>query len=219
MVVGAGAAGLGAATALAARGAVTVVDRLPVAGGAAGYDRPDVRAAFSSAQRAGVAFMLGATATRWQDGRLLGLVGERPAGVLPVTVAKHLLEAEPSPWSHVVIVGDGPGADQARSLIAAGGGSVTAVRSLDWRAAVVSGRRHVTGLRIERRDESQLLPCDALLLAGDPRPVRNIDGAIADDAENVVFLQDVCASTFEETVQIAAARARRMTTPQHVGPA
>jgi hypothetical protein len=236
IVVGAGAAGLGAATALAAHGAVTVVDRSQVPGGTAGHHRPDVQAAYSSAQRAGVAFMFGATATRWQDGRLLvcapgaigwhaaptllfaggvrpataaelGLVGERPAGVLPVTVANQLLESEPSLWSHVVILGDGPGADEAASLIAAGGGSVTTVLSLNWSAAIVIGRGHVTGLRIERPDRSELLPCDALLLAGDPRPVRNVDGAIADDAENVVFLQDVAAATFEETVEVAAARA------------
>jgi glycine/D-amino acid oxidase-like deaminating enzyme len=229
IVVGAGAAGLGAATALAARGPVMVVDRVPVPGGCVRFDHPDVRAAYDAARRAGVAFRLGVTATRFEDRRLLlcapgaigwercdtlvfaggvrpatpaelGLTGDRPAGVLPVTVAKHLLEADPALWRRVAIVGDGPGAAQAAALVIAGGGTVTWVA----RALAVVGRARVSGLRTDQG----LVPCDAVLLAADPRPVRNVEGAIADDAPGVVFVQDVPAAGFAATVQAAAALVR-----------
>lgn len=232
IVVGAGAAGLGAATALAERGPVTVVDRVPVPGGSVRYDHPDVRAAFDAAVRAGVAFRLGATATRWDGGRLLvcapgdvgwhraaalvfaggvrpatpaelSLTGDRPAGVLPVTVAKHLLEADRALWRRVAIVGDGPGAAEAAAMVEAGGGTVAWVAG-GSRALAVAGRERVSGLHID----GALLPCDAVLLAADPRPVRNVDGAIADDAPGVVYLQDVGAPEFADTVRAAAALAR-----------
>jgi hypothetical protein len=242
IVVGAGAAGLGAATALAERGPVTVVDRVPVPGGCVRYDHPDVRAAFDATVHAGVAFRLGATATRWEAGRLLvcapgavaweptpqlvfaggvrpataaelGLAGDRPAGVLPVTVAKHLLEADPALWRRVAIVGDGPGAAEAAALLEAAGGTVTWVAAPSSPAVTaplpsagvlaVVGRERVTALRVG----DDLLPCDAVLLAGDPRPVRNVEGAIADDAPGVTYLQDVRAAGFAETVRVAAALA------------
>jgi hypothetical protein len=82
----------------------------------------------------------------------------------------------------------------------------------------IVGRDHVTGLRIERNGKSDLVACDAVLLAAGARPVRNIDGAIADDADGVVYLQDVPASTFEETVRRAAAFARQIM-PAHSGQA
>jgi hypothetical protein len=246
IVVGAGAAGLGAATALAERGPVTVVDRVPVPGGSVRYDHRDVRAAFDAAIRAGVAFRLGATATRWDGGRLLvcapgeivwrrapalvfaggvrpataaelGVAGDRPAGVLPVTVAKHLLEADPGLWRRVVILGDGPGGAETAAMIEGGGGAVTRVAGVPTteavpppptaaspRAIAVVGRERVTALRVD----GELLPCDAVLLAAGPRPVRNVDGAIADDAPGVVFVQDVRAADFAGTVRAAAALAR-----------
>jgi glycine/D-amino acid oxidase-like deaminating enzyme len=275
IVVGAGAAGLGAATALAERGPVTVVDRVPVPGGCVRYDHPDVRAAYDAARRAGVTFRLGATATRFEAGRLLlcapgaigwercdtlvfagglrpataaelGLTGDRPAGVLPVTVAKHLLEADPALWRRVAIVGAGPGAAQAAALVIAGGGTVTWVAppaprpagaaaprdrgeprdaagvphdvaeaphrgggaaprdAGEPRAVAVAGRARVSGLRTDRG----VVPCDAVLLAADPRPVRNVDGAIAEDAPGVVYVQDVPAGGFAATVRAAAALVR-----------
>jgi hypothetical protein len=47
-----------------------------------------------------------------------------------------------------------------------------------------------------------------VLLAADPRPVRNVEGAVADDAPGVVYLQDVPAAGFAETVRAAGALAR-----------
>lgn len=249
IVVGAGAAGLGAASALAERGPVTVVDRIPVAGGTAHYERTDVRAWVATATRAGTRFLLGATAVRWQDRRLLicapgdirwrpasllvyagglrpatpaelGLGGDRPAGVLPVSVAKHLLEASATLWRRVAILGEGPGAADAAALIVAGGGAVLPVghdprRAADGEVPVVSivGRERVSGLRVERNGTSELIACDAVLLAADARPVRNVDGAIADDAEGVAYLQDLPGCTFEQTARRAQALARQIAVP------
>ena len=250
VVVGAGAAGLGAATALAGRGAVELVDRIPVPGGAAGHEHADVRARAAQAERAGVAFALGATATRWEDGRLLvcapgairwraastlvfaggmrpataaelGLAGDRPAGVLAAQVARHLLETGAPLWRRAIVVGDGDDAAAAAQLIRAGGGSVTAVGGAaggppwadrafpGWRAVAVTGRPRVASLRIERAGETRELAGDAVILAARPRPVRNVEGAIADDAPGVVFLQDIGAPTFEATARAAAALAER----------
>jgi hypothetical protein len=247
VVVGAGAAGLGAAAALAARAPVELVDRIPVPGGAAGDTARAVRAAVARARRAGVTFALGATATRWEDGRLLvcapgaiawrtaealvfaggmrpatpaelGLAGDRPAGVLAAQVAKHLLEAGVPLWRRAAIVGDDPDAAAAAPLIRAAGGTVTAVGGdppwadrayPGWRPVAVTGRPRVASLRIARAEETRELACDAVLLAAHPRPVRNVEGAIADDAPGVTFLQDLDAPTFADTARLAAALAER----------
>jgi hypothetical protein len=226
------------------------VDRIPVAGGEAGYEDPDVRRAVADALHAGVRFKLGATATRWEQRRLLmcehgaigwreasqlvfagglrpatpaelGLTGDRPAGVLPVTVAKHLLEADPTLWRHAVIVGDTCGAAAAAAMIASGGGSVTYVGTgptapdwatssrLGWRPEAILGRPRATALRVTRERESTLIVCDAVILAADPRPVRNVEGAIADSADDVLYVQDLRAGTFTETMELAAAAVRR----------
>ena len=122
LVVGAGAAGLGAATALAGARRGRARRPRPGAGRRRG-PRARGRAAPASRRPSAPAstFALGATATRWEDGRLLvcapgairwraaatlvfaggmrpataaelGLAGDRPAGVLAGAVARHLLE-------------------------------------------------------------------------------------------------------------------------------
>ena len=259
IVVGAGAAGLGAATVLAESDPVTIVDRIPVAGGTVRFDRSDVRAAAAQARQAGVVFLLGATATRWHECRLLvcapgemkwhsacslvfagglrpatpaelGIGGDRPAGVLPVSVAKHLLEAASGLWQNPVILGDGPGAADAAAMIALAGGEIAYVGDgptapkwatsahLGWRAAAIVGRDHVSAVRIERDGSSQLIACDAVLLAADPRPVRNVEGAIAENAEDVMYLQEIDASTFTETVRVAGSIVQRVHRPGRGSP-
>ena len=248
LVVGAGAAGLGAAAALAGRHRVVLVDRLPVPGGCAGADRPDVRARVARAERAGVELALGTTAARWEGGRLLvcapgdvrwraaatlvfagglrpataaelGLAGDRPEGVLAASVARRLLETGTPPWRRAVVVGDGADAAEAAALVRAAGGTVAVVGCEPawadrawpgWRAAAVAGAPRVTALRIERDGATETLACDVVLLAAQPRPVRNVEGAIADDAAGVVYLQDIAAATFEATAQAAAAVVQRL---------
>lgn len=136
LVVGAGACGLALATELAARGAVTVVDRLPAVGGVLGYEHPAIRRLQARADAARVSWLLATTALRWRGdaalvagpdgirwlpaGRLvyaggtrpatateLGIAGARPAGVLAASVALHLLEAGVLLGRRVVVLGGG----------------------------------------------------------------------------------------------------------------
>ena len=122
LVVGAGPSGLGCAATLARSHPVELVDRIPVAGGEAGWRSAEIRELRAEAESAGVRLLLGRAALRWQPGRLLvagpgriewipgselffagglrpgtaaelGITGDRPAGVLPATVALHLLDS------------------------------------------------------------------------------------------------------------------------------
>lgn len=238
IVVGAGVTGLAVASELARRGPVLVVDRIPVVGGVAGWNGPHVRALAAAAARAGVGFELGATATRWADRALLvcaphsiswrpaallviatgwrpatavelGLAGDRPAGVLPITVARHLLDAGLPLWRRPAIVGGDLDADEVAHLLAGHGVPLTGVCSqaawadaslADWRPHEVEGRARVERLILARGDERRAVRCDAVLLAAAPRPTRNIDGAIASDAPGVAFVDgdprlDVVAAT------------------------
>ena len=140
LVVGAGAAGLGAATALA--GATPVVARRPPArcrAAARGADRPDVRAGVARGRAGRRRLALGATATRWEGGRLLvcapgrdPLARRRDARLRRRPAARDrrrarprrrppggrargapspsaLLETGTPPWRRAVVVGDGSG--------------------------------------------------------------------------------------------------------------
>jgi NADPH-dependent 2,4-dienoyl-CoA reductase/sulfur reductase-like enzyme len=155
-VVGAGVAGLAAAEELAARGDVVVLDRLPVPGGVLPFDHPAVRALAERCGSAGVRWLLGTTAVRWDRGRLLAVgpsgvgwldaghlvfaggcrpataaelpvAGPRLAGVLPAPVAIHLAEAKVTLGRRVVIVGTGDWARAAREAIAGQRSQVTVV--------------------------------------------------------------------------------------------
>lgn len=146
-VVGAGIAGMAAAAELAGRAEVTVLDRLPVPGGVLPYDLPPVRELRDRCHSAGMRWLLGTTAVRWGNGRLLTvgpsgirwldaahlvfaggcrpataaeltLAGPRLAGVLPAPVAVHLAEAKVTIGRRVVIIGTGDWARVARDAIA-----------------------------------------------------------------------------------------------------
>jgi len=155
-VVGAGVAGLAAAEELAARADVVVLDRLPVPGGVLPFDLPAVRTLAERCDSAGVRWLLGTTAVRWEQGRLLAVgpqgiqwldaahlvfaggcrpataaelpvAGPRLAGVLPAPVAIHLAEAKVTLGRRVVIVGAGDWARAAREAIAGQRSQVTVV--------------------------------------------------------------------------------------------
>jgi hypothetical protein len=249
---------------------VVVVDRIPVTGGTAGWDDPDVVAFSRVAGRAGVALRLGETALRWKDAELLvtgpgsverirgrhlffagGLrpatmanlliAGDRPAGVIAGTVAEHLLHAGVKLWNTAAIVGEGPWAHKIGHECHRLGTRVVAVRgnakpvdtnSVDtksgdtksgdtksgdtksgdtkigdtksgetpsWadechaRPSVLSvvGRDRVSGLRLQSPTGEVTVPCDAVILAADPRPNRNIEGALLDGSDGVTFLQPI----------------------------
>ncbi|WP_377644960.1 FAD-dependent oxidoreductase [Oryzobacter terrae] len=233
LVVGAGPTGMGCATALAARGTTLVLDRIPVTGGTAGWDHPDVLSYTKALKDAGAHLRLGQTALRWDGAALLvtgpglvdslpgrhlfiagglrpataanlGVVGERPAGVLPATVAEHLLQARVRLWDHAVIVGDGPWASHVAHACRRLGTKVTALHLLDdatspptWGDEVVSvagsltvhGTTRVAALEFETPSGRGRLACDAVILAADPRPNRNVEGALLDGASGVTYLQ------------------------------
>jgi NADPH-dependent 2,4-dienoyl-CoA reductase/sulfur reductase-like enzyme len=142
VVVGAGVSGLTVAAAIGRRASVTVIDRLPAVGGVLGYDDWEVRRLQHGLHEAHVDLLLGTTALRWVDHRLLvagpsgiewiparGLAfcggtrpstaaelaigGDRPAGVFSATVAIHLMEAGVRLGNEVVVVGAGDWAARA----------------------------------------------------------------------------------------------------------
>ena len=155
-VVGAGVAGLAAAEELAPRRDVVVLDRLPVPGGVLPYDHPGVKELAARCASAGVRWLLGTTAVRWEHGRLLAVgpqgvewldashlvfaggsrpatmaelpvTGPRLAGVLPAPVAIHLAEAKVTLGRRVVILGAGAWAEAAHEAIAGQRSHITVV--------------------------------------------------------------------------------------------
>jgi NADPH-dependent 2,4-dienoyl-CoA reductase/sulfur reductase-like enzyme len=155
-VIGAGVAGLAAAEELARRREVVVLDRLPVPGGVLHYDHPGVTTLAARCTSAGVRWLLGTTAVRWEEGRLLGVgpqgvewldashlvfaggsrpatmaelpvAGPRLAGVLPAPVAIHLAEAKVTLGRRVVILGAGAWAEAAHEAIAGQRSHITVV--------------------------------------------------------------------------------------------
>jgi NADPH-dependent 2,4-dienoyl-CoA reductase/sulfur reductase-like enzyme len=229
VVVGAGLTGLRLASQLADREPVTLVDRVPVLGGHAGYNHPEVRRFERTLRGAQVTMWLGATACRWQQNRLLvvghdvirwlparhlfvaagarpataaelGLVGERGAGVFAATVAKHLLQTRAVHWDRPVVIGHTRWAQEVAAHMHARGAHVTAVISRSspspdwadetwagWTPHRVHGTPRVDGLAIVRDGDTATIACDAIILADGPRPIRNIEGAIAEDANGVTY--------------------------------
>jgi hypothetical protein len=98
----------------------------------------------------------------------LGLAGDRPAGVLPITVARHLLQASPALWRRAAIIGVGPGAAEAAAAITAAGGAAIYVGDrapapewageawAGWTPEAIVGRTRVSALRIARAGETEL---------------------------------------------------------------
>jgi NADPH-dependent 2,4-dienoyl-CoA reductase/sulfur reductase-like enzyme len=252
-VVGAGVAGLAAAEVLAHRADVVVLDRLPVPGGVLPFDAPAVRSLEQRCRSAGVRWLLGATAVRWEEGRLLTVgpggiewldadhlvfaggcrpataaelpvAGPRLAGVLPAPVAIHLAEAKVTLGRQVVIVGAGHWAHAAREAIAGQRSHVTVVEPdqavgpdradgagfgpdaliSGWTPVSVSGRGRVSALTLERAGQQHVLDCDAVILAGSARPLRNVDGAVFEPAPGVTFVQPAAETAGWEEVASAA---------------
>ena len=154
-VVGAGITGLACAASLAGGCDVTLVDRIPVAGGVHGWDQPETRRLVREA--AGTRLLLGETAIRWDDGYLvvmgqhgarrlavdalvvatgarplgraeLRIEGGRPAGILAAPVACHLAENGVVCGLRPVVYGGGDWAARAaRELLAAGASRIAVV--------------------------------------------------------------------------------------------
>jgi D-hydroxyproline dehydrogenase subunit alpha len=252
-VVGAGIAGLACTVELSPRASVTIIDRLPTAGGVLGYEQPLVRELAREARAAGAVLALGTTATRWVENRLLlvgpdgirwltadtlvyaggtrpatlaegPVTGSRLAGVLPAPVAEHLLEAEVLLGHRVAVAGGGHWAAVILKRLAHHSCQVifvaedpdsarrheAEVTTIDgWRVRSISGRDRVSEAVLERGDQRMRLACDALILAGGERPLRNVDGAIFDPAPSVVYVQPHGPDLTAADVAVAARRMSR----------
>jgi hypothetical protein len=253
VVVGGGIAGLAAASALAGRASVRLIERLPAPGGTWGFDHPAVQRLVHECQQRHVRLEFGDTALRWVDRRLLvigpgrrewidadhlifaggtrpatpaelPLPGSRPAGLFVATVAHHLLEGHVNLGRRIALCGNGFWADlvvkdlpPGTHVTFIGDGSPPrppAGVSIDvWpghRPVQVIGRDRVDHLVIEAAGREgmgrETLPCDAVVLAGDLRPLRNVDGAIV-DAPNVTYIQPTAQTLTAQTVLDHAVRA------------
>lgn len=249
IVVGAGPSGLAAALHFSSGAHVVVVDRIPVPGGESGWQSKDVQDMAHECRRKGVQLRLGATAMRWQSNHLLvgepgrvstiradrlvyaggvrpgtafdlGITGERPAGVLPATVAEHLLTTGVPLWRRPVIIGRGRWATRLLSHLRHHDADVTLV-TLDGESGidgvrqvrchggiVVSSRERVTAVTVSTSTGATEVSCDAVLLAGRPQPNRNVDGAVLDSAADVLFVQPRSGDGPKERAVAAAAICR-----------
>jgi len=246
LVVGAGPSGLGCSTELARHGEVVLFDRIPVPGGTAGWTRPTTRRLTQAAVARGVTLRLGETALGYDGHELvvasptgihhvqgrhlffagglrpatpanLDIDGDRPAGVLPATVAEHLLHTGVRLWNTVVLLGDGPWARPIADLCRESGTRVVAVSDLaDWgdqrvdRPARLSvrGRDRITHVRLQLSTADLDIPCDALLLAADPQPNRNVTGALIEGAPGVTYHQPTLPVGPDDRFEAGAQAAR-----------
>jgi pyruvate/2-oxoglutarate dehydrogenase complex dihydrolipoamide dehydrogenase (E3) component len=155
-IVGAGLTGLACAAELGADVRVEVLDRIPVTGGVHGWGATETRTLTARAVAAGAVLHLGVTATRWEEGELvgvgpegvvrcaadalviaggcrprtraeLGLAGPRPAGVVPAPAACHLAENGLPAGRRVCVIGGGDWAHRAAHELLAAGSDVTVV--------------------------------------------------------------------------------------------
>jgi NADPH-dependent 2,4-dienoyl-CoA reductase/sulfur reductase-like enzyme len=133
----------------------------------------------------------------------LPLFGSRAAGVFVATVAHHLLQGRVAIGRRIVVCGSGYWADMVVKELPAGT-HVTVVGdsrhvppaptgvSIDvWqghRPVEVIGHDRVEMLVTDAGGRRAELRCDAVVLAGDLKPLRNVDGAIS-DAPDITFIQ------------------------------
>jgi hypothetical protein len=70
---------------------------------------------------------------------------------------------------------------------------------LGWSPVALRGHGRVAALQVEREGVLQIIQCDAVILAGMLRPMRNIDGAVFDGTnESSVSFVQLTSETAEE---------------------
>jgi hypothetical protein len=222
-IAGSGLAGLHCAVALSTAADVTVYERLPVAGGEH-WDDPEHRRLVRRASDNGVRFAAGTQVVRWEGDHLLAIgehgglagadalvvaTGHRPptraelsidghrcAGVVPATLALHLLQQRIHLGSNVIIAGQSHWASECIDVLTAGRRPASSVLWLgadtraphptvtmlpDVRITGTHGMPRITGVTVESASIPEHIACDCLILAGPPIAYRNIDGAVLDD--------------------------------------
>jgi hypothetical protein len=133
----------------------------------------------------------------------LDITGDRPAGVVAGPAAWELLGAGVRLWDTAVVLGNGPWARAVAFRARGLGTRVVAITDqgdwggCDWgderldrpERLTVIGRERVTCLRLHAGEAVTDVPCDAVVLAADPSPSRDIDGALLEGAAAVTFHQ------------------------------
>jgi hypothetical protein len=147
----------------------------------------------------------------------LNVTGDRPAGVMAGPVAERLLQAGVRLGETVVVLGDGPCARAVAERARALDTRVVAVTDNgDWgderfgwpgRLSVI-GRARVTHLRLHTARARIDVRCDAVVLAADPRPNRNIAGALTEGAPAVTFHQPLRPYGAAQRYELAMRAAR-----------
>jgi D-hydroxyproline dehydrogenase subunit alpha len=237
-IVGSGLSGLACAATLAGRTECLVVERLPVVGGEE-WANSHINELARRAVAGGAQIATGTQAIRWdgarvtlvgQDSRVqtarvlvvatghrpqtrdeLRIGGSRCGGIVPGTVAMHLMNRGVTLGHRPFVVGEGSLAlSLTRKLIERGSEVHVALLSegtlmgcdrdvLPEGARVhrytgaapirVSGENRVESVRLRWGDGRELeVVCDALILAHGRIPYRNVDGAVF-DAPGVLFAQ------------------------------
>ncbi len=149
----------------------------------------------------------------------LRLAGARLAGVVSATVAIHFLDAGVRLGRNPVILGETDFAAEVAGRFRRTGTPVRIVAPEayaapadadewwpGWRGSRARGTGRVREIEIARGERREWLACDAVILADGIRPLRNVDGAIA-DTDPATFVQLAAAHV---TVDDAVAHARGM---------
>ena len=255
-IAGSGLGGLACADALAGRADCLLLERLPVLGGEHWRD-PAVARLAARVRRQQARLLLGSLAIRWdgqqvlsighQGARLdpadalvvatghrplsraeLGIEGPRCGGVLPVTVALHLLRAGVRLGRRPLVVGaTGWAAAAVAELLRQPVEEVIVLASgrldLPRRPGRPPVRLHAGAGAVALRGDPRVeavqawlpdgrlasLACDAVILAAGRVPMRNIDGAVCDGA-GVAFAQGGDEHGQEAAGRAAAEEALRL---------
>ena len=132
----------------------------------------------------------------------LGIGGERLAGVFPAPVAIHLMEAHVRLGNSVVVLGAGDWCARAAHELQQQGAArvtLTSVQFPGWAPTQVCGDSRVAELTLANGDLRRTIDCDAVILAGQPRPLRNVDGAIRPSA-GITYVQPAAETQSVQTV-------------------
>jgi NADPH-dependent 2,4-dienoyl-CoA reductase/sulfur reductase-like enzyme len=132
----------------------------------------------------------------------LGIVGDRVSGVFPATVAFHLLEAGVTLGRRTVVAGAGHWAARICGLLQRRGSRVTLLPDAEqplapaaetwpgWRVVATHGMARLQAVTVAHGESTARLLCDALVLAAQMHPMRNVDGAVLDGGHpGLSFLQ------------------------------
>jgi NAD(P)-binding Rossmann-like domain len=153
----------------------------------------------------------------------LRLAGSRLAGVVSATVAIHLLDAGVRLGHNPILLGETDFAAEVAGRLRRTGTPVRVVAPdaavtpayadewwPGWRGSRARGTGRVRELEIARGDRREWLACDAVILADGVRPLRNVEGALA-DPDPATFIQLAAPHvTVDDVVAFARAAALKL---------